>query len=366
MNIGDYFFLVERRLRITGLATVSIWATVSLWAGVSLAGAAIYVGLFSPRAAAADEWRPLIVATLNGMIDVEVPDGGEEIIIRGSKFRYRLEFDSKLTASIERLPLERLKVPPGIIPQSTATDGKRDIRSALFVGSTERYRHGILGDAIEAGALAVERRDGGKVLFALDEESVFEDLTPRLHDIDGDGRDEVVVIRSYLDWGAALSVFGLRDDELIQIAEADPIGRPHRWLNPIGAADFNGDGQVELAAVITPHIGGWIVLYRHDSQTLREIGRWPGYSNHAIGSTVLGMSTVVDANGDGLLDIVLPTQDRSVLKAVTLIDGELAELQSVSNASVITTSIVAIDLDGNGLEEIIYGLDNGSLVVIRR
>jgi hypothetical protein len=360
MNIGEYFFPLGRRPRITDLATVSLGASVFL------AVAAINIGMFSPLAAAANEWRPLTVATLNGMIDVEESDSGNEIFIRGSKFRYRLEFDSKLTASLERLPLEKLKPAPGIIPQSSATDGKHDIRSALFVGPTARYHHGILGDAIEAGALAVERRDGGRVLFTLDEESVFEDLTPRLHDIDGDGRDEVVVVRSYLDWGAALSVFGLRDGELVQIAEADPIGRPHRWLNPIGVADFNGDGQVELAAVITPHIGGWIVLYRHDGQHLREIDRWLGYSNHAIGSAVLGMSTVVDANGDGLLDIILPTQDRSVLKAVTLIDGELAELQSVSNASAITTSIVAIDLDGNGLEEIIYGLDDGSLVVIRR
>jgi hypothetical protein len=349
---------VGRRLQITD------FATVLLWAGVSLAVAAINIGLFSPRAAA-HEWRPLTVATLNHMVDVEVSDSGDDVFIRGRKFRYRLEFDSKLTASIERLPLEKLKLVSGIIPQSSATDGKHDIRSALFAGPTVRYRHGILGDAIEAGVLAVERRDGDRVLFVLDEESVFEDLTPRLHDIDGDGRDEVVVVRSYLDWGAALSVFGLRDGELVQIAEADPIGRPHRWFNPIGAADFNGNGQVEFAAVITPHIGGWIVLCRHDGRHLREIGRWPGYSKHGIGSTVLRMATVVDANGDGLLDITVPTHDRNVLKAVTLIDGELAELQSVSNASAITTSIVAVDLDGNGLEEIIYGLDNGSLVVIR-
>jgi hypothetical protein len=78
------------------------------------------------------------------------------------------------------------------------------------------------------------------------------------------------------------------------------------------------------------------------------------------------MSTVVDANGDGLLDIILPAQDRSVLRAVPLIDGELAELQSVSNTSAIPTLIVAVDLDGNGLEEIVYGLGNGSLIVIRR
>ena len=338
----------------------------SLRTGVSLAIAVLYAGLFSPQVAAAEKWRALTVATLEGMIDVAVSDNGDEVFVRRKNFRYRLDFDPKFTASSQPLPPENAKLTPGIIPQATATDGKHDICSALFVGPTARYRHGILGDAIEAGVLAVERKDDGRVLFELGEESVFEDLTPRLYDIDGDSKDEVVVVKSYLDRGAALSVFGLRDGALVQIAEANPIGRPHRWLNPIGAADFNGDGQVELAAVITPHIGGWIVLYRQDGRHLREIGRWPGYSNHSIGSTVLGMSTVVDANGDGLLDIILPAQDRSLLRAVTLIDGELTELQSVRNASVITTSIVAVDLDGNGLKEIMYGLGNGSLVVIRR
>ena len=360
MNFGERSIPERRRPWLTDLVVIS------LRTGVSLAIAALYAGLFSPQVAAAEKWRALTVATLDGMIDVAVSDSGDEVFVRGRKSRYRLDFDTKFTASLRRLPPENLELTPGIIPQATVIDGNHDIRSALFVGPTARYRHGVLGDAIEADVLAVERMDGSRALFELGEQSVFEDLTPRLHDIDGDGNDEVVVVRSYLDRGAALSVFGLRDGELVQIAEAKPIGRPHRWLNPIGAADFNGDGQVELAAVITPHIGGWIVLYRHDGQNLRETGRWPGYSNHAIGSTVLGMSSVVDANGDGLLDIILPAQDRSVIKAVTLIDGELTELQSVSNASVITTSIMAVDLDGNGLKEILYGLDNCSLVVIRR
>ena len=360
MNFMERSIPVRRRLWLMDLFKVL------LWFGVSLTISALYFGLSSPRAAAAEEWRPLAVATLDDMVDIAVSDGGDEVFVRGKNNRYRLDFGPKFTASLQPLPPENSKLAPGIIPQATTTNGKHDIRSALFVGPTVRYRHGIFGDAIEAGVLAVERKDGGRVLFELGEGSVFEDLTPRLYDIDGDSKDEVVVVRSYLDRGAALSVFGLRDGALVQIAEANPIGRPNRWLNPIGAADFNGDGQVELAAVITPHIGGWIVLYRHDRQHLREISRWPGYSNHAIGSTVLGMSTVVDANGDGLLDIILPAQDRSVLKAVTLNDGELTELQSVSNTSVITTSIVAVDLDGDGREEIIYGLGNGSLVVIRR
>lgn len=360
MNIGECGFPVRRHPRMTDIVVVFRWI------GASLAVAAFYAGLFAQQAAAAEEWRPLTVATLDGMIDIAVSDNGDEVSVQGRKFRYRLEFDTNFVATLQRLPPEELELTSGIIPQAAVVDGNHDIRSALFVGPTKRYRHGILGDAIEAGALAVERKDGSRVLFELGEDSVFEDLLPRLHDIDGDGKDEVVVVRSYLNFGAALSVFGLRDGELVQVAEANPIGRPHRWLNPIGAADFNGDDQVELAAVITPHIGGWIVLYRHDGQHLREIGRWPGFSNHAIGSTVLGMSAVVDVNGDGISDIILPTQDRSVLKAVTLIDGELDELRSISNAGAITTSIVAVDLDGNGLKEIIYGLDSGSVVVIRR
>ncbi len=39
----------------------------------------------------------------------------------------------------------------------------------------------------------------------------------------------------------------MRGNELSIIAETPPIGIPHRWLNPAGIADFDGDGVADLA-----------------------------------------------------------------------------------------------------------------------
>jgi hypothetical protein len=93
------------------------------------------------------------------------------------------------------------------------------------------------------------------------------------------------------------------------VAEADPIGIPFRWLNPVGAADFDGDG---------------------------------------------------------VPDIILPSLDCDRLAVVSFAGGTPRELGSMQLRSTILTSLIAADLDGKGALDLIYGLRNGELMVIRR
>ena len=116
----------------------------------------------------------------------------------------------------------------------------------MRIAPTQRYGHAVLGDAIEAGGLRAILRDGRTVDYMLGEDSVFEDLRPRLADLDGDGRDEIILVRSYLAAGAALAVFGLRAGPLELLGETSPVGTPHRWLNPVGVGDFDGDGSDDI------------------------------------------------------------------------------------------------------------------------
>jgi hypothetical protein len=46
----------------------------------------------------------------------------------------------------------------------------------------------------------------------LPETEVFEDLAPRLADLDGDGKAEIIVVQSHRDLGARLAVYGLTPD----------------------------------------------------------------------------------------------------------------------------------------------------------
>ncbi|MEK9725020.1 MAG: VCBS repeat-containing protein, partial [Rhodospirillaceae bacterium] len=182
-------------------------------------------------------------------------------------------------------------------------EGRRNLRRARLIAPTDRYGHGVLGDAIEAGGVAAELAGGTTARLFLADDSVFEDLRPRLVDMDGDGRDQIVVVRSYLNAGAALAVIGERGGKLAVAAMAEPIGLQNRWLNPIGAADFDGDRRLEAAVVITPHIGGTLRLYEWRGTRLVPDGEAFGFSNHTIGSRELGQSAIADFNGDGVADI---------------------------------------------------------------
>jgi hypothetical protein len=139
--------------------------------------------------------------------------------------------------------------PPGALPDLRIATGAGRIAEAWFADPTTRYKHFVLGANYEAASLVVRLRDGTTRKLQLPSDSVFEDREPRLADLDGDGIDEIIVVRTYLDRGAALAVVALRDDKLKIIAETPPTGRPNTWRNPAGIADFDGDGRLDIAEV---------------------------------------------------------------------------------------------------------------------
>ena len=161
---------------------------------------------------------------------------------------------------------------------ATAEGG--DIAEAWYGGPTRRYGHAILGDAVEAGALVARTVGGAIVTLWLPATEVFEDRTPRLADLDGDGRTEIVTIRSSLTKGAAVTVYGLEGGALKQRATTDFIGRSNRWLNIAAIADLDGTPGLEIAHVRTPHIGGTLIVHGYRDGALVRIAALDGFSNH--------------------------------------------------------------------------------------
>lgn len=242
-------------------------------------------------------------------------------------------------------------------------------KSANFVylaWPTQDYGHGILGDQTEASGFCVAGLQTGRAAkLRLEPGSVFEDLRVRLVDLTGDGQEEFVVIRSYLDRGAALAVYHLVDSRIEHLAETPAIGIPNRWLNPAGAADFDGDGRVEIAYVETPHIGGTLKVWELRDGALQQEQAVEGFSNHAIGSRELGLSAVLDWNADGVPDLALPDAGRRTLRVVSFAGGKVAELDRFTQDAEITTAILATDLDADGVPELLYGLADGRLLLAR-
>ncbi len=190
------------------------------------------------------------------------------------------------------------------------------ILSADYATPTDRYAHGILGDAIEWGTLVVTT-DAGTRQFTLSQDRVFEDVAPRLADLDGDGAPEVVVVETLNTGGAQLAVY----DETGKIAATPHIGRTNRWLAPIGAADLDGDGFVEVAYIDRPHLAKTLRVWRFVDGDLHPVTDLPGLTNHRIGEADIGGGIRDCGQGP---EMITANADWRRVMATTLNDGELS------------------------------------------
>lgn len=155
------------------------------------------------------------------------------------------------------------------------------IVTATYESPTGRYPHAVLGDALEYETLAVTLTSGAVRRFVLPESAVFEDTAPRLVEFDGDDSPEVLVVESDQRRGARLAVYG----PLGRITATPYIGTRFRWLAPVGAADLDGDGRIEVAYVDRPHLAKTLRVWRYENQQLTQVATKPGVTNHRIGET---------------------------------------------------------------------------------
>ncbi|MDA4844118.1 hypothetical protein [Hoeflea poritis] len=254
---------------------------------------------------------------------------------------------------------------PGGLPDGLiATARHGDVSEAWYSEPTRRYGHAILGDAIEAGALNVRTAEGDVVTFRLPQSQVFEDRTPRLADLDGDGRTEIITIRSALSEGAAVTVYGLEAGKLRQRATTDFIGRTNRWLNIAAIADLDGKPGLEIAHVRTPHIGGTLIVHTYRNGGLNRIAALDGFSNHAIGSPEMRLSAVADIDSDGLVEIALPSADRRALRIVGLGSGGIEEHAAIALPARVTEPVLHGSVTDS--PHFFLGLDNGRVYRVGR
>jgi hypothetical protein len=188
--------------------------------------------------------------------------------------------------------------------------------SAAYEAPTGRYPHAVLGDALEWGAMRMRLADGRDLRVVLPEVRVFEDVSPRVVDVDLDGDGEVVVVESDQALGARLAIY----DETGLLVATPFIGQRYRWLAPIGAIDLDGDGRVEIAYIDRPHLARILRIWRYEDGTLREVASAAGFTNHRIGDPDIagGIRTC-----GGVPEIVVADADWRRIVGIRL-DGRLA------------------------------------------
>jgi len=234
------------------------------------------------------------------------------------------------------------------LPDGIVSKGDNDIAQAWLTRPTDRYAHGILGDAIEAGGLAVKTRSGAVLELVLPDELVFEDRQARLHDLDGDGRDEIIVVLASVTEGGALAIYGVREGKLVKLAQTPHIGRSNRWINPAEFADLDGDGRIEITAVWKPHLARELQAWRYADGRLSHVTTIEGYSNREIHSPVQDLSEVVRLS-DGRTALAISTPGYDGIAFVVLKDGKFAEVARLPAGGKIT-SPVTLDEKGRQLE----------------
>lgn len=219
------------------------------------------------------------------------------------------------------------------LPQSEAVHGIKDIAWAWLGSPTNRYPHAAFGSPVHAGSLHVLVADASgarqQLTLTLPAQRVFEDRVPRLVDLDGDGRDEIILVEADTARGAALVVFSLRAAagaagtasatsaglSLVELARSPFIGTAFRWLNPAGFADFDGDGRLDIASVTTPHIGGVLTLYHFRPPQLVPFARATDVSNHRYGQLEQQLAAVVEQPGQRPV-VLVPDMQHTALQAL--------------------------------------------------
>ncbi len=333
--------------------------TASASRTVRCAALALFGGLAAGPALA--DWVAVPVETPAPMTEIRQVD--DAVFARAGDTWFRLSLcDDQPVCLTPGQPPEPQPAPDGIPNGTVAYADGEGISSAWYSEPTDRYPHGALGDKIEAGALVVQDVYGHRVTVTLPADQVFEDLTPRIADLDGDGRNEVLAIRSSLRAGAALVAYDLAGSSLIEIDSTPPVGQPNRWLNVAGIADFTGDRSLDIAAVRTPHIGGTLEIFTLDRRRFRVVDSEKGFSNHLFGSTETGMSAVARINDDNIADLALPDSDRRVLRMVTVAGGSLREIAHVSLDGAIVTAIGVLNAEDK--PTFVLGLEDGRLLAI--
>ena len=203
------------------------------------------------------------------------------------------------------------------LAQSQAVAGVRDIAWVWLGSPTSRYPHAALGSTQHAASLHVisTLANAQPQTYSLPMHRVFEDRVPRLADLDGDGRDEIILVEADALQGAALVVFGLRNGAIVELARGPHAGSTFRWLNPVGVADFDGDGRSDLASVTTPHIGGVLTLHHYRPPRLEPFARATDVSNHRMGEREQQLAVVVAQPGQRPV-ILIPDMQLMALQAL--------------------------------------------------
>lgn len=213
-----------------------------------------------------------------------------------------------------------------------------------------------------------------------DAENAFSiEASPALADLDGDGRDEIVLCTSngqlhVLSWSEAEGAPRERDGYPVRFLRSEAL------LDGIGGAPAVGDiDQDGFPDIVVATLGGFLYAFRGvdalplggrpDGRILAaDTPRNDSPESYGAGNSFFGSPVLTDLNRDGILDVVAGCADQKVyaVDGASIARGEAARLpgwpvhprdpRACSQlASSILSTVAAVDLTGDGTDEIVVG-----------
>ncbi|AHZ21942.1 hypothetical protein C439_05615 [Haloferax mediterranei ATCC 33500] len=227
------------------------------------------------------------------------------------------------------------------LPDARIVSSRRTV--CLFGDATDEYGHGALGDSLEGGSIvAIDTDDWMVSRFSPPEGTVFEGTAPIVTWLDRDPAQLVATASDAQDGARVVAI----DTDTGAIRSGPPVGTGNRWRHTLAVDSFGPNGEEEIAAVRTPHIGGVAEFYRPTDNALELVATDNGgYQSHVLGSRNLdgGLSGTFSDGNQALL--LVPTRDRTELAFLRRVSSGVERYETLPIGGKLTTNIAGANED---------------------
>jgi hypothetical protein len=182
--------------------------------------------------------------------------------------------------------------------------------AALLTEPTMRYRHGVLGDEVEAAAVTLIDPDDLGDLGSFRPEAPFVIEQRRAIPFASESLEGLYLTLSSQRTGAGVIALAHGATGLEPLAAGEAIGLGSRWLNLFAAREDRA------YSVRTPHIGGPLERYRLEGRELTVERFQLEVTNHAIGSRNLDLGLLLPDVAPGRDLLILPRRDLRALRLI--------------------------------------------------